>query len=627
MAVTAKNTKIELPDGTRVPHEGKVRFGMSNLAFARAEDPQGLWFDTGRVKSRLAETSQTIRLPKDILTDSIRCALGMADTSVLSQPQVEEAPPAFTQMPLSEWFGGIIETGGPGFILFNGILSTADMPNDRDDMMLREDLVETAKTAVWRHIDLYHERSQIVGHILDVALATKNPGGQYDVLLGATEAEEVKDVQPLHLAILGVLYGYLFPDLEKDMRSQFSGLSWEVFFQDFEVASIKDGQPQILEDRHAFSYLKSLNGSGVYSNERVYRVLRDCVMLGAGLVPNPADVRAHVARFQAHELTAQDSAQATEGDSSMAKKKKKAGTEEAPLQTGVSDSVSADLAEAASVGEPETGAPAESQESQEPAEEAQPETAEASTEPTSEPEAQEEATASEEETSPEETPEPETAQANTEEEEEAPDNDTTESVEEPEEGDAEEPNTAVADDEQSQDVEAENEALRQRVSELQARLNSVEQERIRTERRETLARSLEISDADAEEIVSTLDNLLLDDAAFEKAFSAMRILHVALASRETPEAPSEPEQATSPEEEPEATPSPTPQQETQASATEPTSPAETEDSEEETGQVLDTAQAIASADRENAAPHLPPEEPQQPMREEFEGLIAQVLRN
>jgi hypothetical protein len=158
--------------------------------------------------------------------------------------------------------------------------------NRNDDVFLSSEILPVRATGAHKPVNLEHDPTQIIGHMLRTFATEKDgtrisddnkPGGKnFDITAEA------------------VLYSFLFPDLVKDIKNRATAnnlfVSVEVWFTafDFLVGSklVKRNSKTAsqLEGR-----LKVNGGDGSFKGHRLGRVLRNIIIGGIGVVKDPAN--------------------------------------------------------------------------------------------------------------------------------------------------------------------------------------------------------------------------------------------------------------------------------------------------------------------------------------------------
>lgn len=190
----------------------------------------------------------------------------------------------------------------PDLLLVAGNAAVAGLVNLNDDAISKETGLAIAANFKYKFIDIEHERSQIVGCLLNYGFTEYGT----DKVMTLEEAQ-ASDV-PVNIAIGGIVWPIIEPDLSKllvdsnDENSANFGkisFSWEIGFDDYDivVGDKEVSKAHILskaiakEEYEKYEKtLRSLGGTGVTEDGRqVYRLIKgNALPLGVGLVTSPA---------------------------------------------------------------------------------------------------------------------------------------------------------------------------------------------------------------------------------------------------------------------------------------------------------------------------------------------------
>ena len=158
--------------------------------------------------------------------------------------------------------------------------------NRNDDAFLPSEILPVRNTGAHKPVNLEHDPTQIIGHILR-SFATEKDGDR-------VPDKNKPTGRAFDITAEAVLYSFLFPELVRDIKDRANSnnlfVSVEVWFTafDFVVGSqiIKRNQKTAsqLEGR-----LKVNGGDGFFEGKRLGRVLRNMIIGGIGVVKDPAN--------------------------------------------------------------------------------------------------------------------------------------------------------------------------------------------------------------------------------------------------------------------------------------------------------------------------------------------------
>lgn len=187
-----------------------------------------------------------------------------------------------------------------------------NLGNKNGDLITTSRAVQIYKKFINKFIDIEHDRSQVVGHIVNAGFSKFDAG--YALGLGSeiiSEDQALKTtVQPFNISLAGYIYRIVAPGVvEKILESNDPNsplylqmaLSWELGFDDFKimVGTQALADSEIIDDpkkiEELLPFLKSEGGTGKLEDGRyIFRIIGasedgDAVLpLGVGLTFSPA---------------------------------------------------------------------------------------------------------------------------------------------------------------------------------------------------------------------------------------------------------------------------------------------------------------------------------------------------
>jgi hypothetical protein len=158
--------------------------------------------------------------------------------------------------------------------------------NRNDDTFLPSEVLPVRNTGAHKPVNLEHDPTKIVGHLIRTYATEKNGKKVPD---GKRPKGKSFDI-----TAESVLYSFLFPKLAKDIRQRSESdnlyVSVEVWFTEFDflvgskIIKRTSETASVLEPK-----LRIAGGPGFFEGNRLGRVLRDVVIGGMGIVRDPAN--------------------------------------------------------------------------------------------------------------------------------------------------------------------------------------------------------------------------------------------------------------------------------------------------------------------------------------------------
>lgn len=170
--------------------------------------------------------------------------------------------------------------------------AVANLVNLNDDGIMTEEAIAMAPKFVNRHMNIEHDRWNVIGHIINSAFST----------FGDSEIIEVKDLEGtdklFNISLAAVAYKVIDPYFVDFMerRSEEVSASWEIGFDEFIIAlgSKNLSKAEIIDDdnqvKELMQYLKAYGGTGfTKEGEEVYRIIKgEPQPLGCAYTLSPA---------------------------------------------------------------------------------------------------------------------------------------------------------------------------------------------------------------------------------------------------------------------------------------------------------------------------------------------------
>lgn len=163
--------------------------------------------------------------------------------------------------------------------------------NGNDDIFTKKELLPARSTARHKPLNLEHKDTQIVGHMIDSHLETK----QGEIIQEEDIVNNPLDV-PRHFDVVAesVMYAYVFPGEARKIREKAQKdelfVSVEMWFADYDYSV---GNRVVARNAatavHFEPILRINGGKGLVDGQRVGRVLKDLTVAGIGLVKAPAN--------------------------------------------------------------------------------------------------------------------------------------------------------------------------------------------------------------------------------------------------------------------------------------------------------------------------------------------------
>jgi len=174
--------------------------------------------------------------------------------------------------------------------------------NKNDDIFIPEELWKARMTPIHKPMNLEHDETKIVGHIIDVKAIDDDHQ--------PIDSDDVPD-QKFHLQSVGVVYKALpalADRIEKILEMAEAGtmfVSMEAWFPDFAYGLFdpKTNQTKIVErtEANAFltKHLRSFGGTGSVEGVKIGRVLKGITFGGQGFVEVPANPESVIMNVEA----------------------------------------------------------------------------------------------------------------------------------------------------------------------------------------------------------------------------------------------------------------------------------------------------------------------------------------
>lgn len=180
-------------------------------------------------------------------------------------------------------------------IYINAILASVGV-NKNDDVFLAEEIWKAKNTPVYKQFNYMHDETDIIGTIINSAVL--DSAG--NIIETEDRISDIKDI-----ATQAVIWtDWSDPELSERMQTIVADIqagkfqvSMECLFKDFDylLVSKATSKEKILtrDAQTAFltKYLRMFGGTGEYESYKVYRVLKNYIFSGKGLVTNAANER------------------------------------------------------------------------------------------------------------------------------------------------------------------------------------------------------------------------------------------------------------------------------------------------------------------------------------------------
>ncbi len=158
--------------------------------------------------------------------------------------------------------------------------------NKNDDYFLPEEVLPCRNTGAHKPVDIEHDPSKIIGHILRSYVTLKD-----DTII---PDDQDPDTSEFDITNEAVIYKYQLPDIAKIIQDKAKNnelfVSVEVWFSDYDYIL---GNKIIKRTSETASkldeYLRIKGGNGIYQNQKVGRILRNMIIGGVGVVKKPAN--------------------------------------------------------------------------------------------------------------------------------------------------------------------------------------------------------------------------------------------------------------------------------------------------------------------------------------------------
>lgn len=180
-------------------------------------------------------------------------------------------------------------------IYINAILASVGI-NKNDDVFLPEEIWKAKDTPVYKQFNYMHNETDIIGAIINSAVLDT----QGNIIEDIGRVNDISDI-----ATQAVIWtNWSDPDLNERMQQIVADIqdgkfqvSMECLFKDFDyllVSKATSEKKMLTRDAQtAFltKYLRGFGGTGEYQSYKVYRILRNYIFSGKGLVTQPANER------------------------------------------------------------------------------------------------------------------------------------------------------------------------------------------------------------------------------------------------------------------------------------------------------------------------------------------------
>lgn len=162
--------------------------------------------------------------------------------------------------------------------------------NKNDDVFERDETWNARHTPEHKPFDIEHDHSKIIGHIISSTGVDK----EYTEIPEDTSLDNLPD--KFHLLTDAVIYKCVndFETMASEIESGQWFVSMECLFSNFDYLKVaSNGSREIVkrDDNTAYltKHLRIYGGTGSYNGDTYYRVIRNLVFSGKGLVKNPAN--------------------------------------------------------------------------------------------------------------------------------------------------------------------------------------------------------------------------------------------------------------------------------------------------------------------------------------------------
>jgi hypothetical protein len=162
--------------------------------------------------------------------------------------------------------------------------------NKNDDVFERDETWAARHTPEHKPFDIEHDHSKIIGHIV----SSKGVDKEYKDIPDDTSLDGLPE--KFHLLTDAVIYKCVsdFEMMASEIESGQWFVSMECLFNNFDYLKVaSNGAREMVkrDDKTAYltKHLRIYGGTGSYNGDTYYRVLRNLVFSGKGLVKNPAN--------------------------------------------------------------------------------------------------------------------------------------------------------------------------------------------------------------------------------------------------------------------------------------------------------------------------------------------------
>jgi len=174
----------------------------------------------------------------------------------------------------------------PDLLRMKSVLVSQGM-NLNDDVFLKEELVRARSTGANKPVNIEHEDSDIIGHILSTYAVSKDGHILEDL-------DDIDIEEEIDIVNEAVIYAYIFPEIAGRIQSLASRnqlfVSVEAWFSEYdyllggEIIKRTEATSSVLE-----GHLRINGGDGNFQGKKVARVLRSIMFGGVGVVATPAN--------------------------------------------------------------------------------------------------------------------------------------------------------------------------------------------------------------------------------------------------------------------------------------------------------------------------------------------------
>lgn len=174
----------------------------------------------------------------------------------------------------------------PDLLRMKSILVSQGM-NLNDDVFLKEELVKARLTGSNKPVNIEHDDTEIIGHMLSTYVVSKDGERLEDL-------EDIDLEDEIDIVNEAVIYSYIFPEIASKIQDLASKnelfVSVEAWFSEYDyllggqIVKRTESTSNVLE-----KHLRINGGDGNYNGQKVARVLRNMMFGGVGVVATPAN--------------------------------------------------------------------------------------------------------------------------------------------------------------------------------------------------------------------------------------------------------------------------------------------------------------------------------------------------